>query len=204
MDAATLEHIFEPFFTTKPAGKGTGLGLATVYGIVKQHQGWVEVQSRVGQGTSFKVFLPASPQTVAPTPQSPDKPAVRGGTETILLVEDEPAVLMMAKGILQRLGYEVVTAPSGDEAVPLWQQHSSKVDLLLTDMVMPGSLSGRELSEKLLKEKPALKVVYTSGYSMDLIRPGLTTSKNFVFLQKPYHPEALAQIVRNCLDGKLP
>jgi nitrogen-specific signal transduction histidine kinase len=202
MDEATLDRIFEPFFTTKPAGKGTGLGLATVYGIVKQHQGWIEVQSQVGRGTSFKVLLPAGSQMVAPAAQSADKPAVRGGNETILLVEDEPAVLTMAKGILQRLGYDVVTAPSGDEAITRWQEHSTKVDLLLTDMVMPGSLSGRELSEKLLKEKPALKVIYTSGYSMDLIRPGLATSSNFVFLQKPYHPETLARIVRNCLDGQ--
>src|SRR5207302_1962542 len=141
---------------------------------------------------------------VAAPPQSAEKSAVRGGTETILLVEDEPAVLVMAKGILQRLGYQVRAAASGDEAVPIWQQHSSKINLLLTDMVMPGSLSGRELAEKLLQEKPDLKVVYASGYSMDLVGPGLATSENFVFLQKPYHPEALAKILRNCLDGKLP
>ena len=202
MDEATLDRIFEPFFTTKPAGKGTGLGLATVYGIVKQHQGWIEVQSQVGRGTSFNVFLPVGSQTVSPAAKSADKPAVRGGNETILLVEDEPAVLTMAKGILQRLGYEVVTASSGDEAITRWQEHTGKFDLLLTDMVMPGSLSGRELSEKLLKEKPALKVIYTSGYSMDLIRPGLATSSDFVFLQKPYHPETLARIVRGCLDGQ--
>jgi len=204
MDEPTLERIFEPFFSTKIAGKGTGLGLATVYGIVKQHQGWLEVQSRIGHGTTFTVFLPAGSRTVAAPPQTAERPAVRGGTETILLVEDEPAVLIMAKGILQRLGYQVMGAASGDEAVPIWQQHSAQINLLLTDMVMPGSLSGRELAEKLLQEKPGLKVVYASGYSMDLVGPGLATSKNFIFLQKPYHPEALAQIVRGCLDGKLP
>src|SRR5437660_4308674 len=204
MDETTMDRIFEPFFTTKSAGKGTGLGLATVYGIVKQHQGWLEVQSRIGHGTTFTVFLPAGSRTVAVPPQTAERPAVRGGgTETILLVEDEPAVLSMAKGILQRLGYQVMAAASGDEAVPVWQQHSAQINLLLTDMVMPGSLSGRELAEKLLREKPGLKVVYASGYSMDLVGPGLATSKNFIFLQKPYHPEALAQIVRGCLDGKL-
>jgi len=204
MDEATLDRIFEPFFTTKAAGKGTGLGLATVYGIVKQHEGWIEVQSQVGQGTTFQVFLPATTRTVVTPPQTADRPAVRGGTETILLVEDEPAVLAMARGILQRLGYRVFTAVCGDEAVPIWQQNAKGIDLLLTDMVMPGSLNGRELAEKLLQEKPALKVLYTSGYSMDLLGPGLATSRNFIFLQKPYHPDALAQTVRNCLDGKLP
>ena len=127
---------------------------------------------------------------------------VRGGSETILLVEDEPAVLMMAKGMLQRLGYRVVTAPSGDEAVPVWREQAEKIDLLLTDMVMPGSLNGRELAEQLLQEKPGLKVLYTSGYSMELIGTSLTSSKNFVFLPKPYHPDILAQTVRKCLDGK--
>ena len=127
---------------------------------------------------------------------------VRGGSETILLVEDEPAVLMMAKGILQRLGYQVIPAPSGDEAVPVWREQAEKIDLLLTDMVMPGSLNGRELAEQLLQEKPGLKVLYTSGYSMELIGTSLTSSRDFVFLPKPYHPDTLAQTVRNCLDGK--
>ncbi len=127
---------------------------------------------------------------------------VRGGSETILLVEDESAVLMMAKGILQRLGYQVLTAPSGDEAVPLWREQAEKIDLLLTDMVMPGSLNGRELAERLVQEKPDLRVLYTSGYSMELIGTNLTTSKNFVFLPKPYHPDTLAQSVRSCLDRK--
>ena len=109
---------------------------------------------------------------------------------------------MMAKGILQRLGYRVIPAPSGDEAVPLWREQTTKIDLLLTDMMMPGSLNGRELAERLLQDKPGLKVLYTSGYSMDLIGTSLTSSKNFVFLPKPYHPDVLAQTVRKCLDGK--
>ena len=204
MDEATLERIFEPYFTTRHAGNGTGLGLATAYGVVKQHQGWIEVQSQVGQGTTFRIFLPVSPKTLAPAPQNGDRHGLRGGTETILVVEDEPAVLNMAKAILQRLGYQVLTAVSGDEALPVWQQQAARIDLLLTDMVMPGNFNGRELAEKLLLEKADLKVLYTSGYSLDLSGPGLATSKNFIFLQKPYHPEVLAQAVRNCLDGKLP
>jgi CheY-like chemotaxis protein len=202
MDESTLGRIFEPFFTTKSAGKGAGLGLATVYGIIKQHQGWTEAHSQVGHGTTFKIFLPVSSKTPAPTIAEGTRPLVRGGTETILLVEDEPAVLMMAKGILQRLGYQVITAPSGDEAVPVWRDQAAKIDLLLTDMVMPGSLNGRELAEQLVQEKPGLKVLYTSGYSMDLIGTSLTASENFVFLPKPYHPDALAQMVRTSLDGK--
>jgi PAS domain S-box-containing protein len=204
MDEATLERIFEPFFTTKPAGKGTGLGLATVYGIVKQHRGWIEVQSQVSNGTTFRIYLPASPKAVAPAPDYEAAPAAHGGgSETVLLVEDEPAVLGMAKGILERQGYKVLSAASGDEALPVWQQNAPGIRLLLTDMVMPGSLNGRELAEKLLSEKPDLKVIYTSGYSVELLGTGLTTSKNFVFLQKPYRPDALAQIVRDCLDEAL-
>jgi len=201
MDEATLERIFEPFFTTKTSGKGTGLGLATVYGIIKQHEGWIEAQSQPGHGTTFKIYLPVSSKPPAPSPLEPGRPVSRGGTETILLVEDEPAVLMMAKGILQRLGYQVITAATGDEAVSLWREHSARIDLLLTDMVMPGSLNGRELAEHLLQERPELKVLYTSGYSMELIGSSLTNSKNFVFLPKPYHPDTLSRTVRACLDG---
>ncbi|HKS36054.1 MAG TPA: ATP-binding protein, partial [Verrucomicrobiae bacterium] len=200
MDETTLERIFEPFFTTKPAGKGTGLGLATVYGIVKQHRGWIEVQSQVSNGTTFRIYLPASAKAATPSSNHQVEPAARGGSETVLLVEDEPAVLGMAKGILERQGYRVLSAASGDEALPVWHENASGIRLLLTDMVMPGSLNGRELAEKLLSEKPGLKVIYTSGYSVELLGTGMTTSKNFVFLQKPYRPDALAQVVRNCLD----
>ena len=202
MDEATLARVFEPFSTTKTGGKRSGLRLATVYGIVKQHEGWIEAHSQVGHGTSFRIFLPVSAKTIAPAEETPRRPALRGGTETILLVEDELAVLTMAKGILQRLGYQVFSAQSGDDALPVWREQAAKIDLLLTDMMMPGSLNGRELAEKLLQEKPGLKVLYTSGYSMELIGPGLATSKGFVFLQKPYHPEILAETVRKCLDGK--
>ena len=203
MDAATVARIFEPFFTTKLSATGTGLGLAIVYDIVIQHQGWIEVQSHSGQGSTFNIFLPPSSKAIElPLPEK--KQAVCGGTETVLLVEDEPAVLAMAQGILQRLGYQVVPAGSGDEALSMWLQNAPRVDLLLTDMVMPGSLNGRQLAERLLQDQSGLKVVYTSGYSMELVGPNLATGKDFFFLQKPYHPDLLAQTVRNCLDGKLP
>jgi PAS domain S-box-containing protein len=201
MDEATLGRIFEPFFTTKPAGRGTGLGLATVYGIVKQHGGWIEVQSQIGKGTTFKIYLPASDRALTPVTESATRQVVRGGQETILLVEDEPAVLAMAGGILGRLGYTVHEAASGDHAVSVWAEHGSKIQLLLTDMVMPGELNGRQLAEKLLSERPELKVMYTSGYSVDLLGNGLASTKNFAFLQKPYHPDMLAMMVRNCLDA---
>jgi len=201
MDEGTLARIFEPFFTTKPAGRGTGLGLATVYGIVKQHQGWIEVQSQIGNGTSFKIYLPASERTLAPAVEGGTRQVVRGGSETVLLVEDEPAVLAMASGILERLGYKVIEAPSGDDAAAVWAQRRSEINLLLTDMVMPGELNGRQLAEKLLADRPDLKVMYTSGYSVDLLGSGLASNRNFVFLQKPYHPDTLALMVRNCLDA---
>jgi two-component system, cell cycle sensor histidine kinase and response regulator CckA len=201
MDEGTLGRIFEPFFTTKPAGRGTGLGLATVYGIVKQHQGWIEVQSQVGNGTSFRIYLPASEKALVPLVDTGTRQIVRGGSETILLVEDEPAVLAMAGGILERLGYTVLAAPSGDEATLIWTQQGPQINLLLTDMVMPGELNGRQLAEKLLAERPDLKVMYTSGYSVDLLGSGLANGRNFVFLQKPYHPDTLALMVRNCLDA---
>ncbi|HUL51022.1 MAG TPA: PAS domain S-box protein, partial [Candidatus Nitrosotalea sp.] len=200
MDEATLGRIFEPFFTTKPAGRGTGLGLATVYGIVKQHGGWIEVQSQIGVGTTFKIYLPASERLLTPVTEAGARQVVRGGSETVLLVEDEPAVLAMAAGILERLGYKVLAAPSGDDAAQIWSRQGSEIHLLLTDMVMPGELNGRQLAEKLLTDRPELKVIYTSGYSVDLLGTGLVNSRNFVFLQKPYHPDTLALMVRNCLD----
>ena len=147
------------------------------------------------------MFFPRIP-SVNPIEEIREPAKAPGGAETILLVEDEPAVLSMARGILARLGYQVLTAASGDEAVPIWRQNAGRIDLLLTDMVMPGTLSGRELAEKLLQERPGLQVVYTSGYSKDLVGPGLATSRNFVFLQKPYHPDVLAQRVRNCLNAR--
>jgi PAS domain S-box-containing protein len=200
MSKDTLERIFEPFFTTKPVGKGTGLGLATVYGIVKQHQGWLEVTSELQVGTTFKVFLPASNKAIdAPDEKPMARPRVRGGSETILLVEDEPVLRELARVILQDYDYQVLEASNGIEALQVWDEHNGKIDLLLTDMVMPEGMNGRELAEELKARRPDLKIIYTSGYSADVMGydSGLCDT---MFLQKPYAPPLLAQTVRDCLD----
>ena len=202
MTPEIMARIFEPFFTTKGVGKGTGLGLATVFGIVKQHQGWVEVESQVGVGTNFKVFLPRISQP-APTPASkPVKSKAPRGTETILLVEDEDSVRGLAKLILQRHGYRVLEARSGVDALSVWEEHGTSIDLLLTDMIMPDGLTGRELAKRLLLQKSGLKVIYSSGYSADLAGTAFLSRPAPIFLQKPYSPQKLVQAVRECLDRK--
>ena len=202
MTPAVKARIFEPFFTTKGVGKGTGLGLATVFGIVKQHQGWIEVESQVGVGTTFKVFLPASARADAAVEQAAARAKVRGGKETILLVEDEVALRGLTKIILQRFGYRVVEAGSGMAALSVWEEHGPQIDLLLTDMIMPDGLTGRDLAKQLLARKPGLKVIYTSGYSMDSEGTTFRVRDSSKFLQKPYQSQKLAQVVRDCLDGK--
>jgi signal transduction histidine kinase/CheY-like chemotaxis protein/HAMP domain-containing protein len=203
MDVVIRSRIFEPFFTTKEAGKGTGLGLATVYGIVKQHGGWIEVTSEVGKGTSFGIFFPAAADT-AKTIKKTDVllAPVGGGTETILLVEDEASVLKMGKMILQDCGYQVVEACSGVEALELWERNEGRIDLLLTDIVMPQGLSGVDLAQKLNGLKPALKVLYISGYDISYLDTQIIRKGGGVFLQKPYTRFTLAKAVRDCLDKK--
>jgi CheY-like chemotaxis protein len=193
-------RIFEPFFTTKVVGKGTGLGLATVFGIVKQHQGWIEVESQVGVGTTFKVFLPAVPRSVAAPAQAVATAEARGGHETILLVEDEAALRGLTRLVLQRYGYRVLEAASGVEALSVWEKHKGQIELLVTDMVMPEGLTGRELAKQLRAHRPALKVIYVSGYSLDSSGTTFRRRDASTFLQKPYHPRKLAQTIRLCLD----
>ena len=197
-----LLRIFEPFFTTKAVGKGTGLGLSTVYGIVKQHEGWIEVESEVGKGTTFKVFLPKTSKPTGATTETTFQPAKRWGNEKILLVEDEAALRGLASKLLQKQGYQIVEAASGVEALEVWDKHDGVFDLLLTDMVMPGGVNGRELAEKLLADKPELKVIFTSGYSTDMVGKNFVLEEEINFLPKPYPPKALIQIVRVCLDGE--
>ena len=201
MDEATQDHIFEPFFTTKEPGKGTGLGLATVHGIVAQHKGWVEVESEVGKGTTFKVFLPASTKKMAgATPAA--KTAAMRGHETILVVEDEVSVRRLVALNLRKLGYAVFEAENGQAAMNLWQQRRGEFDLLFSDMVMPEGLTGLDLAEKLKKEKPGLKVIISSGYSAEIAGQSSLAAHGIIYLQKPYHVEILAKTVRDCLDGK--
>jgi two-component system cell cycle sensor histidine kinase/response regulator CckA len=202
MDRATLGRIFEPFFTTKEVGKGTGLGLATVYGIVKQHRGWIEVTSQVSAGTTFKVYFPALPVSAeAPANSSAHQERVPGGRETILVVEDEPVLRELVCEVLQQYDYRVLQAGSGHEALRVWDEFEGEIDLLLTDMVMPEGLSGRQLATQLKKRKPGLKVIYSSGYSPEATGRDFGQS-NTVFLAKPYVPPQLARLVRQCLDGR--
>jgi PAS domain S-box-containing protein len=198
-----LPRIFEPFFTTKDPGKGTGLGLATVYGIVKQHQGWIEVSSRIGEGSSFKVFLPAIEAPSGATEAKAEE-TLRGGSETVLVVEDDPAVRLQTRHMLERFGYLVKEASSGREGLEVWEGHGANVDLVLTDMVMPGGMTGREMVERLWGQEPGLKVIFTSGYD----RENAGRDTDFIrrsksrFLQKPCSSRQLIETVRQSLDEK--
>ncbi len=199
MDEATLRHIFEPFFTTKELGQGSGMGLATVYGIVKQAGGFVEVESRPEVGTAFHVFLPRVDSAELAAPAAAAKPWP-GGTETILLVEDEAAVRTLARQVLQQCGYTVLEAFDGEDALGVDARHTNPVHLLLTDVVMP-RMGGRELAERLARRRPELRVLYLSGHNEDaILRHGLLTEQAH-FLAKPFGPEVLARKVREVLDA---
>jgi PAS domain S-box-containing protein len=200
--AENLSRIFEPFFTTKEVGKGTGLGLATVYGIVKQHQGWIEVESVIGKGTTFRVYIPHIVAAETETEKPTTRITVRGGTEAILLVEDERPVRELVTRLLQKHGYKVWQAASGNDALGVWKEQKKEISLLLTDLVMPGNMNGHELAEKLRAERPGLKVIFTSGYSADIVGKNFKLEPDLNFLQKPYQPDTLALMVRRCLDGK--
>jgi len=193
-----LPRIFEPFFTTKEAGKGTGLGLATVFGIVKQHRGWLTVSSEPGQGTTFQVYLPAIIVAPAAPAAAPAKP--RGGTETILLAEDEESVRHTMRTILERSGYIVLAAASGAEALKIWEAQNARIALLLSDLVMPAGISGQQLARKIQAERPALKVIYITGYSAEIAGQAIELRSSENFLQKPFHPHQLLETVRRCLD----
>jgi signal transduction histidine kinase len=191
-----LPHIFEPFFTTKEVGKGTGLGLATVHGIIEQHRGWAEVESHPGKGTTFRVHLPRLPEGAALSGGLHDVSPVSGGDESILVVEDEPAVRALAIKILGAKGYRVQAASSGAAALELYRREEGVFDLLLTDLVMPGGVSGAQLAAQLRAGQPGLRVIYMSGYGRDIA--GVGADANFV--QKPFDPEYLAKTVRTCFD----
>jgi nitrogen-specific signal transduction histidine kinase len=200
MDEATQAHLFEPFFTTKEVGKGTGLGLATVYGIVKQSGGYIWVYSERGRGTTVKVYLPRVPGVAEAPPLAPAPSEVRGGHETVLLVEDAAPVRALARRSLEARGYRVLDASDGPAALELSARHGAPIDLLVTDVVMPG-MSGRELAERLAPVRPRMKVLYTSGYTDDaMVRQGVLTA-GVAFLQKPFVPDSLARKVREVLDG---
>jgi PAS domain S-box-containing protein len=199
MPPEIMARIFEPFFTTKEVGKGTGLGLATVHGITKQHNGWVEVSSQPGRGSEFKVYLPAAaPLVVAPVTATGAR--IPPGNETVLVVEDEEMLRYPLVKLLHGAGYQTFAAADGSEALRLWCQRADELDLLITDMVMPGGMTGLELAEALTALRPALPVILTSGYSQELSSGDRQSKTGFRFLPKPYTPESLGKLIREVLD----
>jgi len=199
MDDKTKARIFEPFFTTKEKGRGTGLGLSTVYGIVTQSGGNIWVYSEPNEGTVFKVFLPQLEQGSEPAAKILVDTVVPRGSETILLVEDEEVVRGLARQVLEQAGYNVLDAGSGDEAIRLCRELREPIDLLLTDVVMPKT-SGKEVAERLIRLRPATRVLYMSGYTDDAIVHHGVLDANVEFIQKPFTPIALARKVREVLD----
>jgi CheY-like chemotaxis protein len=201
MDDAAQTHLFEPYYTTKGPGKGTGLGLATVYGIVKQSGGSILVHSEPEHGTTFKVFLPRVEPVVEAAGVQPDTPRALGGSETILLVEDQPEVRAVARAMLTRHGYTVLEASQGKEALEIEQDHHEEIHLLLTDVVMP-AMSGHELARRLLQRRPHVRMLYTSGYTHDASVPHDVIESGVAFIEKPFTPADLLRKVREVLDGR--
>jgi PAS domain S-box-containing protein len=200
MNETVRQHLFEPFFTTKETGKGTGLGLSTVYGIVKQHDGWIEVESQEGKGSTFHVLLPAfDMEAQASRPDESGLPP-RGRGETLLVVEDEPALRLALVSILRRFGYKVLEADKADAAQALWREHGPTINLLITDMVMPGEMSGLQLIQALRAERPQLQAIICSGY---LGTQGIPASADIQILPKPFETATLLRTVRRSLDEKL-
>jgi CheY-like chemotaxis protein len=198
MDEETRKHIFEPFFTTKGPAQGSGLGLATVYGIVKQSHGWIEIYTELGKGSAFKIYLPRINENLETRADEEHRRANVGGSETVLLVEDQDEVRRLATKVLKAKGYRVLEAADGAAALALVQRHPGPIDLLLTDVVMPG-MNGRELAEYLKKRLPVVKVLYTSGYTHDVIAHRGVLDRDMAYIAKPYTPDRLAAKVREVL-----
>jgi two-component system sensor histidine kinase EvgS len=200
MDKETMAQVFEPFFTTKEQGKGTGLGLATVYGTVRQSNGFIGVYSEPGQGTTFKIYLPRFAETTAPAAQAGQPEKSAGGTETVLLVEDEAAILNLGTALLRQLGYTVLAAGMPTEALRLAQEHPGDIHLLITDVVMP-EMNGRDLARQLALFRPQMRCLYMSGYTADVISQHGVLDAGIHFIQKPFSLNDLAGAVRGALES---
>ena len=197
-----LQHIFEPFFTTKDIGKGTGLGLATVYGIMQQHKGWIQVSSQLGKGSTFKIFIPRDDSAEVSSPSLHVSEPTRRGRATILVVEDESPLRALTRVVLTNEGFKVLTAPNGPKALELWHANQENINLLLSDVVMPGGMSGIDLAKRLLEERRDLKVILSSGYSQELSGGETRLPENALYLQKPYSTQALIDMVHQSLASR--
>jgi two-component system, cell cycle sensor histidine kinase and response regulator CckA len=195
-----LPRIFDPFYTTKDPGKGSGLGLATAFGIAAQHGGRIEVSSRINHGTTFEVVLPVSAHDAETAAAVKEAPAPRGGSERILLVEDEPGVRLLTRMVMERAGYQVIEAKNGADGLRAWNAYGGQIDVVFTDVVMPDGMSGRELADRLLSMRPELRVIFTSGYTSDFAGRELTLKDRQSFLQKPATPKEILDAVRRALD----
>jgi CheY-like chemotaxis protein len=195
------QHLFEPFFTTKESGKGTGLGLATCYGIVKQHGGYISAESELGRGATFTIYLPLASQLDTDSPTLIEREDLPHGRETVLLVEDEPAVRSLAVRVLRQQGYAVLEATNGSEALQLLEaQPNISIDLVLTDVVMP-QMGGKTLVEQLRAKQPSMKILFMSGYPDRSFNQDGSIDLNINFLQKPFLPGTLARKIRDVLES---
>jgi CheY-like chemotaxis protein len=199
MDAETQKKIFEPFFTTKGIGEGTGLGLAISYGIIKQHSGYIKVYSEPGQGTVFKIYLPLSEDVASPDTKTEAAESVKGGTETVLVAEDDASLRTLTRIVLESFGYSVILAEDGDDAVNKFMENRERISLVMLAMIMPKK-SGKEVSVAIKKVSPGMKMLFASGYTMDIIKTDELTEAGFDFIHKPYHPKDLLIRVREILD----
>ncbi len=202
MDKETARHLFEPFFTTKEVGQGTGMGLAMVQGIAQQHRGWISVETAPKRGTSFHIYLPVAADSVAAPKPAELAPAELNGSGTVLIAEDEEAVSLLASCTFEEHGFKVIAAPNATEALRLWDAHATDVVLLFTDMVMPGGMSGYDLAQQLRQQRPGLPVIFSSGYSRELLTGGMELHEGVNYLPKPYRPADLSRMIATAFSAK--